>query len=530
MSESDSETRGEKPQPAKKKTAKPGQVLESQPLPPGSAEAAAAKGGTVKPIDSSLLGDGTAQAPAASPRTATAGTSGAGAAATSSTPIEATSRTPSVTKPVEKPTEKATEKTAEKAAEKPAEKARETLADKPAEPVRRDIPDTRPAVATTPTPAPAPVTRVERTRFWPVALGGVVAAGLGAAATIWALPHLPESWRGTASAPVDVDALRAEAVAAAKAEVAAQGEAITAAAQDSATTAGAEAGRVSGSEAALAAIEERLAALTPAEPAAAPAPVSAEIAPPPLPADVLDGAADPRLAEMQAQIQAQARQIAELAARPALDPAVAEEFRALADRAAALQQQISGAAEAAQQSITAAQAEAQKLQEAAAESTRRAEAVAAVAALQTALDQGVSTEEAVDGLKAAGVQPPEAVNAGVPVLAELQETFDPAARAALQAALRADSPDEGPVGVIGNFLRAQTGARSVTPREGADPDAVLSRAGAAVEAGDIAAALSEIATLPEVARTAAPMAEWIAGAEAYAGARAALGELSGATN
>lgn len=59
-------------------------------------------------------------------------------------------------------------------------------------------------------------------------------------------------------------------------------------------------------------------------------------------------------------------------------------------------------------------------------------------------------------------------------------------------------------------MTRQLGARSVTPREGDDPDAVLSRAEAAVVDGQLDAALAEIAALPETAR--AEMAGWEAAA------------------
>ena len=79
--------------------------------------------------------------------------------------------------------------------------------------------------------------------------------------------------------------------------------------------------------------------------------------------------------------------------------------------------------------------------------------------------------------------------------------FPTAARAGLEAALRADMGSSWTERAT-NFLRAQTGARSLDPREGDDPDAILSRAEAAVSAGDLATALTEIAALPEPAQTA----------------------------
>ncbi|MDF3607687.1 hypothetical protein PE067_17005 [Paracoccus sp. DMF-8] len=112
----------------------------------------------------------------------------------------------------------------------------------------------------------------------------------------------------------------------------------------------------------------------------------------------------------------------------------------------------------------------------------------------------------------------------MPSLVQLQADFDAASRAGLNAALKAESQGEGAMGAIGNFLRVQTGARSVEPREGEDPDAVLSRAADAVRRGNIQAALDDIATLPAAGQDA--MSGWTAEAQRWVAARAALGDLS----
>ena len=98
-----------------------------------------------------------------------------------------------------------------------------------------------------------------------------------------------------------------------------------------------------------------------------------------------------------------------------------------------------------------------------------------------------------------------AAETGVPSLATLQDSFAEAARAALEAALRADMGDSWTDRAM-SFFRTQTGARSLTPREGSDPDAILSRAEAALAKGDLVTTLAELDSLPEVARTA--MADW----------------------
>ena len=141
----------------------------------------------------------------------------------------------------------------------------------------------------------------------------------------------------------------------------------------------------------------------------------------------------------------------------------------------------------------------------------------------------MTPDEARETLEGAGLETPEALSREVPSLDSLQAGFPEAARAALRAALRRDSA-AGNGNLLTNFLRAQTGARSVAPREGSDPDAILSRAGVAVEAGRIAEAVVEIESLPEPARAAAPMADWLAGALAYRDAQAALSDLSVPSN
>jgi hypothetical protein len=73
-------------------------------------------------------------------------------------------------------------------------------------------------------------------------------------------------------------------------------------------------------------------------------------------------------------------------------------------------------------------------------------------------------------------------------------------------------------------LTRALGARSVAPREGDDPDAVLSRAEAAIKAGDLNATLTELDTLPEEAQAA--IADWRAAADARVAARAAADALA----
>jgi len=132
-----------------------------------------------------------------------------------------------------------------------------------------------------------------------------------------------------------------------------------------------------------------------------------------------------------------------------------------------------------------------------------------------ALETGQPFGDAVDRVEQGGFDVPDVLRdnaaSGIPTLEELQDRFPPAARAAVRASL-ADAPADGPAERVVNFLRAQTGARSTVPREGDDPDAIMSRAAAAVEAGDLGTALSIIDTMPEAGRAA--MADWTAAAAA----------------
>ena len=285
----------------------------------------------------------------------------------------------------------------------------------------------------------------------------------------------------------------------------------------------------------------------------------------------------PETPDYQAQMDALSKQIAELADRPAPEPAdpaaaletalgdslsgitdglgaVADQLTQLDGRIVTLETRpvVQGPAELAatidtyerelqetraqlaeQQALNAellakldatAETATQQLDAAAA----RAEAIAqssALLAIQAALDTGEPFATALGGLT--GAEVPEALSTvadtGVASLSQLQTTYDDAARAALSASLR-DLADGDASARISSFLKAQLGLRSLTPREGDDPDAVLSRAQAALDGGDVAAALSELDALPAAGQ--AEMADWRATAQARVDAVAAAGDLA----
>ncbi|SLN24763.1 hypothetical protein ROJ8625_01028 [Roseivivax jejudonensis] len=222
-------------------------------------------------------------------------------------------------------------------------------------------------------------------------------------------------------------------------------------------------------------------------------------------------------------VAAYERELQELQSRVEDQSAVFEE--ASAERQAAMEEAF-----AEQQSqIEAQRAELQAMVEAArsaeAEAERQAELSqlrAAAGDLLTAVRTGDPYADALAPL-ADGMEIPEALSVaaeeGVPTRAALTETYPEAARDGLAAARAAGAGTEGDGNRLSAFMARQLNARSVTPRDGDSPDAILSRVEAAVNAGDLSTALDEIATLPEPAQEA--MSEWTERARIRAEALAA---------
>ena len=149
---------------------------------------------------------------------------------------------------------------------------------------------------------------------------------------------------------------------------------------------------------------------------------------------------------------------------------------------------------------------------------------AALGQIAAALDSGAPYPSAIAALAGADIAVvlTDNATAGLPSLQALQASFPDSARTALEAALRANMGESWSERV-GNFLRTQVGVRSLTPRDGPDPDAILSRAEAALTAGDVAQALAEIATLPTPAQDA--LSAWRVQAQLRLDAQAALAAL-----
>lgn len=194
------------------------------------------------------------------------------------------------------------------------------------------------------------------------------------------------------------------------------------------------------------------------------------------------------------------------------------------DSAAAVAAQMAQA----EANARAAQAAAQKLKDEADAASRRAALDMAIGSLTAALESGAALDPALSRLSEAGVAVPEALASqaqGVPTLQALRRSFPDAARDALAQSL-AETAQGGFWARTMAFLRSQSGARSLTPRAGTDPDAILSRAEAALATDDLAATLKEIATLPAAGQ--ARLAEWTGLANRRLAAKTAIAGLSAA--
>ncbi len=246
----------------------------------------------------------------------------------------------------------------------------------------------------------------------------------------------------------------------------------------------------------------------------------------------LAGNIDRLQTEITGRIDALDLRIGELESLPVGDGTISD--RAIAAYEADLQALRAEMAEmtgSARAQLDDARAEAAAIEENAAAAARAAAGRAALARIQTSLDNGEPLGAALGDLEAAiGGPAPDGLLAaqdGVPTLAALQDGFSVVASAALAAARSAGVAGEATSG-FGAFLKNQFEVRSTTPQEGNSTDAILSRAEAALKAGRLSDTLAEIAALPEEARI--EMTDWLGQAETRAGAITAVDILSTSLN
>lgn len=343
-------------------------------------------------------------------------------------------------------------------------------------------PDTTPD--TTPDAPPAPAQK-PRNAFVPLVFGGVIAAALGyGAATYFNM--------STESETPDFGAMIAD-----------------------------QAAQIEALEAALAAVP----------PAVDIAPLETALA------DAQAALARDSVAINDALVALDAR-LAEVEKRPSADGTLSDtalaayerELEALRAEMAAQQESVRQMAEDAAAQLAAAQDETAAIEQDAVATARAATARAALGRIQIALDTGTEFDGALADLQAStDADIPAAVQAaagGVATMTQLQDAFPDAARAAMAAAR-----DEGVAGETGGFMafvRDQLDVRSVVPREGDAPDAILSRAEDALRTGRLTDALAEIETLPEVSRAA--LTDWVGQAQARTDAIAGVAALSQTLN
>ncbi|GAB4262817.1 MAG: hypothetical protein Kow0013_08740 [Pararhodobacter sp.] len=327
-------------------------------------------------------------------------------------------------------------------------------------------------------------------------IGGVLSAAIGAGA---ALAILPEGWRrGDAGLETRITALERRPQGLDSAALAPLAARIEALENDGlrdrvAALEGRAPADLGPLEARLAALESQPAGASAAEIEAALAPTVATLT---ARLDQIEAAVAPlaeRIARLEADIAAQAR--------AAVDAALAETRAEIDAQAAALSHR--------EESIEATQA--------------RIAARAALAELVAAAESGAAAPGALATIAEVTDLPAALAPLadGLTTLSALQDTFAPAARAALAAEPPAE--DAGLGDRVLRFLRSQTGARSLAPREGNSTDAILSRAEAALRRGDLSGSLAELDDL-----TGAPaeaMTEWRAQAQTRLDALAALDAL-----
>ncbi|UOA25342.1 hypothetical protein [Pseudosulfitobacter sp. DSM 107133] len=323
----------------------------------------------------------------------------------------------------------------------------ETPTDRPEPETDADAPAQTPTQTIVPTAEP----KQSGSRFWPLVLGGVVAAGLGFVAGKAPIldPMLPQSWRSAGEdtqATADLAAME-QTISQLRGEIEDLRGQISAAPEDSSDAVNA-----------LAASVEQLAS---------------------------------RVEGLERLPQ------------PSADATGNADVTALTDQMAQQQAQIDKLLQ-----------DAQLMQNTAATAAGNTLARAAVTRVLAAVDSGAPFDSALADVAAnSDIEIPPALQSvaetGVVPLSELQQTLPDAARAALAAA-RTNATDAA--GGFSGFLKRQLGARSVQPREGNDPDAILSRVEAATRQGHLGDALAEAETLPDPAK--AELQSWMDAATA----------------
>ena len=233
----------------------------------------------------------------------------------------------------------------------------------------------------------------------------------------------------------------------------------------------------------------------------------------------------PRTDQIVQQLEQLSARLESLEARPVIS--VPDGSNAMAAQLEAFRTELDAVTEAARVEVEEAKARATEIETQAAAVAADAQRRAALAEIDAALESGVPFANALSELDAPPDDLVSVADSGVPTLAELVLTFPELARSALSMAQ--DAPEGAGTGErLASFLRRQTNARSLSARDGDDVDAILSRAEAGLQDGELPEALSELKALPDEPRTV--FDGWIALAESRVAAISAFAAISEALN
>ena len=207
--------------------------------------------------------------------------------------------------------------------------------------------------------------------------------------------------------------------------------------------------------------------------------------------------------------------------------ALREQIAAQSAAREALAARIDALSETAARQLQTAREKIDALSSAAAEAAQGVDLARSAEKLRAALATGRAYADLLAEIaRQGGIDIPEALQqgaaTGIPPLMQLQTDFPAAARAGLKASIRASAGD-GLTARLGAFLKSQVAARSLEEREGDDPDAILSRAEAALKRGALDRAVDLVRSLPPAG--VAAMSEWLAAAESRLEAEAAMETL-----
>lgn len=232
-----------------------------------------------------------------------------------------------------------------------------------------------------------------------------------------------------------------------------------------------------------------------------------------------------RLEQLASEVEGIAARVGDIAARPLeLSPDGQAEMSA---QLQAFQNELDKVTANARAEIEAAQDHASQIEAEALAAAEASKKTAALSEISVALESGVSFEGSLEAFDDVPIGLLAVSADGVPTLPDLQGDFPGLARAAL-GSVQTVAEDASTGDRLAAFLRRHTNARSLAPRDGDDPDAILSRAEAALLEGDLSLVLAELKVLPEPA--VSKFSDWTKRVKSRSDAIAALNELTQSVN